>query len=290
MNKAGWTAVLCVVAMGAYAKTVERNVPAQSRGQVEITNVAGEVQVQGWDRDEVQVRGDIDERVERVDVVAKDDLTVIKVVVPERSGSRIGARLSIHVPQHSSLVLNTVSANQQIRDVGGSQRLQSVSGNIDTRLGDGYFEMRTVSGDVLAKGSDAGRGLRVTTVSGDVRAEGVGAEVEASTISGDLQIIAKETARALLKSVSGDMSLRAALAAAAQVQAESVSGDIRFNFAEPVNAGFQVRTFSGDIDNCFSDDQATRSGGAGKELRFTQGRGGANVLVKTLSGTVEMCH
>lgn len=289
MNKSWWIVALCVTAQFAQAQTVDRSVTAQPRGQVVVTNVAGAVQVQGWDRNEVRVRGELGRGVKDLEVVTQGEQTVVKVVA-ERGRDNGTARLSIQVPQHSALVINTVSADIRIARVQGAQRLQSVSGDIDTELGAGFFEARTVSGNVNASGNDANRGLRVVTVSGDVNLEGVGADADVTTISGDLAVVAREVTRAMLKTVNGDVRLRTALAKAAQVQTETVNGGVRLQLGELTDAYIEAKTFRGDLQHCFTDAADTaRAAGPGRELRIVRGDGNATVLVKTLGGDINLC-
>lgn len=292
MNRTGLIAVLSMVVQLSHAQpqTVDRTVAAQPRGQVVITNVAGDIQIQGWDRDEVRVRGELDRGVKTLEVTAAGERTLINVV-PERGRDHAAARLSLQVPRHSALVLNTVSADVRIAQVQGAQRLQSVSGDIETELGEGYFEARTVSGNIHAKGSDAGQGLRITTVSGDVRLEGIGPDADVTTISGELDIVAQEMARVLLKSVSGDVRLRTALADLARVQAESVNGQVRMQLLGTPHASIEAKTFRGALKHCFdAAASGDRSAGPGRELRINQGEGSATVLVKTLNGDIDVCN
>ncbi len=68
---------------GARPEKFEQRLPVQPHGTVEISNVAGRIDVQGWDNPEVEVRGDIGEGVEKVDFNTDHGHTVIKVRVPE---------------------------------------------------------------------------------------------------------------------------------------------------------------------------------------------------------------
>ena len=95
-----------------------------------ISNVSGTVDVRGWDRNEVQVTGHLGEGVERVDVESSGGRTVVKVVLPRR-GSRDGdAVIEVQVPKNSSVEVSAVSADVSSRGVLGTQRLNSVSGEI----------------------------------------------------------------------------------------------------------------------------------------------------------------
>ena len=57
---------------------------------VEISNVAGSIQVTGWDKSTVSVHGELGGSVERVDVTSQAGRTSIKVVLPEQGKSAQG--------------------------------------------------------------------------------------------------------------------------------------------------------------------------------------------------------
>src|SRR5262249_5901755 len=61
-------------ASASYAqdREVEQKVQASPQGSVRISNVAGMVNVTGWDRSEVQVKARLNGNVERVDVSSED--------------------------------------------------------------------------------------------------------------------------------------------------------------------------------------------------------------------------
>ena len=106
----------------AHAETVERRAAADPRGEVEITNVAGEVRVEGWDRAEVQLNADLGRDVERLEFERKGTLTIIEVVLPRRGARGSASDLVVKVPRESALTVSTVSADQIISGVRGSQR------------------------------------------------------------------------------------------------------------------------------------------------------------------------
>src|SRR5580658_1632098 len=73
---------------GAAVRNIDQQQAADPSGTVEIQNVAGSVQVSGWDKPEVSVTGQIGERVERVDLTSDGHRTIVHVVLP--SGSTWG--------------------------------------------------------------------------------------------------------------------------------------------------------------------------------------------------------
>ena len=81
--------------------------PVRSRSRTS----AGSVTVTGWDRNEVEITGELGDGTERLDFTKATRLTRIKVVLPERSYNVDDTDLIIKVPVGSVLSINTVSAD-----------------------------------------------------------------------------------------------------------------------------------------------------------------------------------
>lgn len=281
-------AMLTAAASHAGAEEISKSLPADAKGEVEIVNVAGMVVVSAWDRAEVQVDADLGSNVERLDFRSDGQRTYIKVVLP-RGGNSGSSDLNIKVPKDSGLIINTVSADQVIKGVRGSQRLQAVSGGIDTEFGPGETELKSVSGDIRARGDGKGA-VRATSVSGDLQITRGGPEIDLNTVSGDMTVVLDRLDRGRIKTTNGDLNLTATLGDAARIEAEAINGDLHFNLRGQVNAEFDIETFNGDIDNCFGPKPSrSREYGPGNELRFTEGKGDGRVRVKTLNGGVMIC-
>jgi DUF4097 and DUF4098 domain-containing protein YvlB len=283
---------LCLAAPLAQAGTrIDKRAPADPKGQVEISNTSGKVTVTGWDRNEVAVSGTLGDGSERLDFVSGEKLTRVQVVLPNKSWHVEDSDLVVTVPAGSSVSVNTVSADIEVKGVTGAQRLQSVSANVATQATAEDVEIKTVSGDLKVTGSDQKGLLTITTVSGDVTVNHVAGEVNGSTVSGDFRLGLGAVDRSRLRTTSGNLSLAAFLPADGRLDIESISGDVRIDLAPPINAEFDVSSFSGDIRNCFGPKAArTDQYGPGKELRFTEGKDAARVRVKSLSGDVSVCR
>src|SRR5256884_4870284 len=168
----------------ADSRSFERAVPAEPRGVVDISNVSGRVEVIGWDRPEVNVRGELDEGVERVDVTSEHGRTVVKVVLPH-TGHHGDAELRVKVPKESEVDVSAVSAEVTTSGVLGEQRLSAVSGDITAEFA-GDLEVKTVSGEVKLKGHGQPARLHVSSVSGDVRLEHGSGDLEAGATNAAL--------------------------------------------------------------------------------------------------------
>jgi DUF4097 and DUF4098 domain-containing protein YvlB len=267
----------------------ERTVPADPRGEVEIVNVSGDVQVRGWDRNEIQIHAELGPGVEKLDVQSGKGRTTINVIVPGHRN--LGSTdLVVEVPRGSSLLIKTVSADQTILDVRGAQRLQAVSGSISTQMWGEEFSARSISGDVIVNGHSVPAVASVNTVSGDVTLVNVAGELSVETVTGDMQVTMPTLTRGRIQTTNGDVHLQAALAKEARLDIEAVNGDLRLQLRSPLNADFDIETFNGEIDNCFGPKSARTSEFApGNSLRFTEGAGSARVRIKTLNGGVEIC-
>jgi len=149
-------AALCAIGLPLVAcasdETFDRTVAAEANGSVVISNVSGAVEVRGWDRNEVHVKGELDEDVKRVDVETGGGRTTIKVVLPASTHNGGEAHLTVSVPRNSSVEVSAVSADVTSRGVTGTQRLTSVSGEIDAEIAGDNSAVKTVSGDLRVRG------------------------------------------------------------------------------------------------------------------------------------------
>lgn len=272
---------------------INKRTAADPNGTVEVSNVAGTVTVTGWDRNEVEVTGELGEGSEKLEFTKSSKLTRVRVVLPNRAYNVDDTDLVVKVPLASVLSINTVSADVAVKGVLGAQRLQTVSGDVRTEAGGEDVECRTVSGDVLISGNGSGRkGLvSITTVSGDATATKVAGEVNGNTVSGTFVLGVGEITRSRLRSTSGDVGLTGQLAADARLDIESISGDVRVDLVGSTAGQYEVSSFNGEIRNCFGPKSVRTSEYApGRELRFQDGDGSARIRIKTLNGDIGVCR
>jgi hypothetical protein len=296
IRRGGWTAAFCAAAalvvpwsLVHAGKPIQERRAADPQGEVEIVNVSGSVEIDGWDRNEVEVTGTAGDNVERVDVTGAGNRTSIHVVSRSvRSwGSDGEARLVVHVPSRSTVTATLVSADCKVSGVLGDLKLQAVSGSLKGETG-GDVHASTVSGDVRLT-ARAAKAIEVKTISGDIQLWGGGGEVDIITVSGSARIELAQVTRSRFKSISGDITAALALAPDGQIESESVSGSVSLNFAGEPSGEFDVQSFSGDIRNCFGPKPAESRYGPGSRLEFKNGDGHARVRINTKSGDVRLC-
>jgi len=275
----------------------ERRVAADLHGVVEISNVAGSVEVQAWDNPEVEVRAEVGAGVDRIDTTSDHGRISVKVIVPNHSFRSISTTLHVRVPRDSELDISGVSADVTTSDVEGALQLKTVSGGVKADVFQKNTEIKTVSGDVVlrGRGKEAGAaGIHVSTISGSIRIDRAGGDVEATTVSGDMTVRLDHPARNVrVRTTSGDVGFEGKLTKGAYMDAESVSGDLTVRATPEGPLDYEVSTFSGDIKNCMGGEvERVSKYGPGRRLNGTRGTPGAEeakVRLKTMSGDVELC-
>ena len=280
--------LMLLTATAAYAAVFDRQVPAQPRGVVEISNFSGNIEVSGWDRSEVSVHAELAGGVEGVAVSSEGGHTSIKVRT-EASVSQGGARLQVKIPKESELDVSAMSAHVSTSGVLGIQRLNTVSGNVTAEIAGADVELKTVSGTVQVKGRGQPARLRASTVSGDLHLQHGGGDIEVGTINGAL-IVSLDGARSVrARTTSGDLRLDGTLSHGATLEASSISGSLTVRTAADGGFAYEVSSFSGGISDCFNATPEHTQYGPGSRLSGTRGTGAGHVRLRTLSGNVQLC-
>ena len=286
------TAILLgtVLALPAAADEVDKTIDASSDGHVHVSNIAGEVTIAGWSRNQVEVTGELGRNVEELIVERDGDRVTIKVKVPKRGGRGIESDLYIQVPEGSSIDVGTVSADISVSEVRGEQQLNSVSGDIDTEADENDVSAEAVSGDIEVKGQGKMAETRANTVSGDVTLFRVAGIVVGESVSGDAIVDEGSFDRASLNTVNGEIVFHAGLRDGGRLQVETVNGDVDIELDDRVSGRYDIDTSNGDIRNCYGPKaERTSKYTPGWELSFQEGSGNARVSISTLNGDVSIC-
>jgi len=140
----------------AISKEFDQSYPLQAGGTFELQNVNGAVEVQGWDRDEIEIRAvktakQKESDLERVsiDVDAKPNAISVATRYPQNEGVEVAVEYTIHVP-HGARVehLGTVNGTLRIAGVETIEDLHTVNGNIEVYEGGGSVHAHTINGSI----------------------------------------------------------------------------------------------------------------------------------------------
>jgi DUF4097 and DUF4098 domain-containing protein YvlB len=278
--------IVCAADGRAYSE----HVPASATGSVQISNIAGSVTVNGWDKPEVDVEGELGTTVERVDVTHTADRIEIKVILPQdlrhmpdRSAE---ATLQVHVPVNSAVEVSTVSAPITVDGIRGTSRLHSVNGDVHASLAGVDEEAASVSGNVYVSGNPTVATVRVSTVNGSVfLTHGVG-DINAHTVNGRLDLAVDGAKSSEVSSVNGEVYFRGHLMPDAHMKATTVNGKLTVHVSADTGFMYDMATFGGSIHNCFGAQNGSgpQSGQIG-----SNGAGHASVHLGTLRGDIDLC-
>lgn len=283
--------LLAAVPPAQAAQNLSRHATVAPNAKVDVSNVAGRIDVTAWDRNEVELTAMLESDKDQLEFEASEQQVSIEVIKPHHDdrGSS-DAVLTLKIPRGAKLSAETVSADVTVAGVKGEQRLNAVSGDVRTEAYDEPVTLETVSGDGTVVGTGGKAAVSISSISGLAEARGIRGGFDGEVVSGKLKAEIAAAEAISLDSVSGDIEARVELTPDSRVEMESVSGAIAFTIKPPVNAEFDVESFSGQIDSCFSAKARDRSRhGSGSELNFTQGSGGASVHIESMSGDIKVC-
>jgi len=221
-------------------------------GLVEIEMISGSIRVIGWDKNEVEITGNLWRPEEQLEISADGGVVSIEVSPPYGRHHDLDERLEVRMPRGARLEVETVSAPIDVTDLNGDVALSSISGNI------------VLNGNL--------RSIVAETVSGLITLEN----------GGDLR-------QGNFETVSGMIRARANFQPRGRFEFESVSGTVELIVPAGMAADFEVQTFSGRIDSDFGPDPRRIDPPLpSQELIFSTGAGGARILVESFSGMVRI--
>lgn len=257
-------------------------------GMVRIINIRGQVVIKGWDRNEIAVRGELDDLTEEWIFNVNGQKSIIEVKLPRRNVNwGDGSDLEIYVPEHSKVDFKGVSTEVSIENVLGGVRLKSVSGDIKAN---GVFDqlmVTTVSGEIEVEDCEAT--LHVTTVSGEIDIKKHKGSVIVESISGDIEVDVESVAKIMGRSVSGTIDMEVNLLKAARLEIESVSGDIKLELMGEVNATLKLEAgLGGEIENDLTDDEVEKAFMGHERLNAKVGDGESQIIIRTVSADIQI--
>ena len=192
---------LLLVAMSAFANTDQvflKTYPLAKGGHFTLDNINGSVQVEGWDRDEVEVRAvktattdpeDLD--AVQIEVDSQPSTVAVHTHYPMGPGAEVGVEYHIRVPNRVLLgKVGTVNGSVRVRGVEGGGELSSVNGDVEVTESSGRFNAKTTNGDLHLELRHLQNGERMDleTVNGSVSLglpSDARADIEGQNMNGD---------------------------------------------------------------------------------------------------------
>jgi len=219
---AGLLALLpAISALEPLSQEFHRTVPLPASGQVSLDNVNGNVEITGWDRNEVQIdavkKARDQQRLDEanIEVETGSDYVKIRTQYPQNhtNNNPASVHYTLHVPQNARL--------DRISLVNGSLTIQKVTGQVDASLVNGKAQISDLTGEA-----------KISSVNGRI-------EANYASLSNVRQI--------KLKSVNGSIELGLPGSPNAEVKASTVTGGIKSDFPLTVQGSFASHNLSGTL-------------------------------------------
>ena len=224
----------------------------------------GDVTIEGWDKQAVQIDGSITGRDEDdFDIEVNQTPSGIEVRTRYTGRSRnvhSDGEFNIRVPSKFNVDIDSMGGSVTIRNVEGRFEGSTMGGSLDLSQLKGRISLQTMGGDVTltrshldGEVSTMGGEVLLDDVSGGVTGSSMGGkviqknmsgtstgEVRMSTMGGELNV--KEApAGAVLNTMGGDIHIGTAKS---HVQAKTMGGDIRI---DSIDGWVDAETMGGDV-------------------------------------------
>ena len=251
-----------------YAADIKRSFTAGKSGSLEMTDINGDVEVDAWDKGQVEITEKL-----FLDVLTKAEaeraLKLSTESYQERSGrilvdgrSRprryVHSYFRINVPRDFSIDISTEGGDLTVRQVKGQTTLRTSGGDI---------KAREIGGSVVAK-----------TSGGNLEFENVMGRLEAATSGGNI-LLRNATEDVEVRTSGGDVEI---CDVSSNVIAKTSGGTIR---VENTTGSVDVRTSGGDIrlNNLKGTITGTTSGGDVEATRLF-----SSASLKTSGGDIQI--
>lgn len=184
----------------AYDQRYERSFPLHAGGSFAVSNVNGSVEVEGWEREEVQVlavkhskTNPPDESRVKIEVEATPNAVEVRTRYPHEDGLDVTVEYHIRVPARLTQAhVETVNGSVRLQGVESAGELRTVNGDVEVLDGAGRLSARTTNGnvrlDLASLGGDSKEPVVVETINGSVVLElsaAVDVEFEVRSLNGE---------------------------------------------------------------------------------------------------------
>jgi DUF4097 and DUF4098 domain-containing protein YvlB len=304
-------ALLSISSTFAFAgEKIDETLSVSSNGKVIIENQRGDVQIKGWNKSEVKVTGELDDKALDYEFKSSGNRTIFKVKMPRQMrswNSGEGSNLVIYVPVNSDLDFEGVNVNVDISEVGGGSDIETVNGNISAHKLAGKINLTTVNGEIRSQvlngkihyetvngsihDTDSQGRLRFDAVNGDIETKTKAEDIRIENVNGEIQLHASLIQRLDISTVNGELDLSIpSFANDARVQIETVSGNVELNLSEKASAKFEIESHAGGkIKNRLTNDKVNKPKyGPSSSLEFEMSGGKADIEIDTISGRINL--
>ncbi len=253
-------------------------------GVVDLSNISGEIVVNGWSRNEARVRA-YSERGRFRSNLSSSRITVETEPVRGRTGD---TRIDVSIPEGARVIMRSTSGDVTAHDTRGPVEANSTSGDVIVKNAKGRVTVENVSGDIQVTEVDGD--VEANSVSGDVDLEDIRGGVRVETTSSEITLTDVRSTDVYASTVSGEVTFSGSVEGNGRYEFHSHSGEVSLDLPKSISARFSIETYSGGIDSDFpmTLQPGERTNRRPRRFEFTVGNGEARIVAESFSGDVKI--
>jgi hypothetical protein len=228
-----------------------------------VANYAGEVFVEGWDRDAIRIRSEQSDE-DKVLVIPGRGVVIVRAA--SKNEEDRAANLRLQVPVWMNVAISGIHTDVIVSGTQGQVKVETVHGDVIVRGGRRRIELNTVNDDIC-----------VSDAAGTIRAE---------TVNGAAYVWRTQSDSVDVSTVNGDVVYEGSMEDDGIYRFASHNGDVTVTLPRAANAAIGVSTFAGDFESNFP---VTLSGAHNpKRFQFCVGNCSARVDLESFQGTIQL--
>jgi hypothetical protein len=280
--------ILPTLSFAQASEQIKQTIKVPSTGHLFIDIDRGSVEVQGWDKSEILVMGELDSDRQTVLFKNKGEKTLIKIKINETSHrgnahSSDGNELKIFVPHNIQIHFKGLDTDFNIAGINAGVEGKTINGELLIKNVRISVKVSSISGDINV--TESYGTAYVESIQGDTSIAGKFEEVKLQSVTGNIWADITEIDNLSTNNVAGDTKLVGNLKKYAQVKMASVKGDLHYEAFGILNAECEVASqFGGEIVNNLTADLPTTSHVQRRQLNFVSGDGSGTLVMKTING------
>ena len=277
--------------MDRYHTDFHYSYPVDAKARIDAESFNGPIEIEGWDKNEVEISGVKSASSEaardaiKIDVHNTPGSVAIRAIKPSSLNGNMGVKITMHVPRNAELDrIATSNGPIKIRDVSRAAHLKSSNGGITITDVHGEVDAHTSNAPIDADSLDGPAVLK--TSNGFVHAENLTGSLEAETSNGAIQARMASSTPSTIKLITsnGSIELTMEKAPLGDIRAETKNSAITLHLPADTAAKLTADTSNASIESDFDvigdKDKHHLSGAIGS--------GGHNIELNTANGSIRI--
>jgi hypothetical protein len=259
----------------------------QGSGVVLVDVSRGFVKIRGWDKDQVSLKGELDDAVKEFVFKNKDDKTLIQIVTKGRHQWGDASVMQLLIPKNSRLKFKGIDTTFKLEELYNGVDGKTINGDLIIENTHKNIDVSSMSGSVKVIKSSGH--ARIEVVNGSIDFSGKFNDVFLESMSGNIIADVQEIDKLTIKNMSGITTIRGEIKDEARVHLKSVNGDIFYKNVGELNAECKISSqFGGKIKNMLTKDLPEISRLNQSNLSFVSGDGSGQLIINTVTGSINI--